>query len=65
MVNTILSVTAITALLVIAIRAGSNIRKAAKNEKDLYLKSNHYDKNRNNKPMHGIKKAGDKTWRYN
>ena len=64
MVNTILSVTAITALLVIAIRAGSNIRKAAKKEKDLYLKS-HYDKNRNNKSMSGIKKAGDKTWRYN
>lgn len=65
MVNTILSITAITALLVIAIRAGSNIRKAAKKEKDLYLKSNHYDKNRNNKPMSGIKKTGGKTWRFN
>lgn len=65
MINTILSITAITALLVIAIRAGSNIRKAANKEKDLYLKSDHYDNNRNNKPMHGIKKTGNKTWRFN
>ena len=64
MINTVFSITAIIALLVIAIRAGSNIRKAANKEKDLYLKSEHYDKNRNNKPMHGIEKAGGKTWRY-
>lgn len=45
MVNTIFSITAIIVMLVIAIRAGSNIRKVAKKEKDLYLKS-HYDRER-------------------
>lgn len=65
MIESIVILIIIAVVLIIVFKAVSNILLIYKSEKNLYLKSDNHDKNRNNKPMHGITKAGNKTWRYN